>query len=252
MTSSEALPPAILQRKAVVYVRQSTRTKVESNTEGRRRQYELVEVARRRGFRTVEVIDDDLGRSASGMVARPGFEKLVAALCAGEIGAVFCFDREGQVERRGVAELDLRQAQYDAGLAERRYAACDPDNRAVAVAETTEGHYAGCRPPGALSQLELLTNVGLARPWQRKAAEGKQMAEGEGQEANILQPPRVGGAGCTPPSHSATCGPGSRDDEWERALRRDHPPGWSDLEEAADELRAGAGEGEEGLAIDRQ
>jgi len=88
MTGSEILPPAILQRKAVVYVRQSTQTQVEANVEGRRRQYELVDVARRHGFQTVEVIDDDLGRSASGMVARPGFEKLVAALCAGTIGAV--------------------------------------------------------------------------------------------------------------------------------------------------------------------
>jgi len=92
MMDGELLPPAILQRKAVVYVRQSTQTQVEANTESRRRQYELVEVARRRGFRTVEVIDEDLGRSASGMVARPGFDKLVAALCAGEIGAVLCFD----------------------------------------------------------------------------------------------------------------------------------------------------------------
>ncbi|MGY6411858.1 MAG: recombinase family protein, partial [Alkalilacustris sp.] len=80
MMNSDALPPAVLQRKAVVYIRQSTQAQVEHNTESRRRQYELVEVARRRGFRTVEVIDDDLGRSASGMVARPGFEKLVAAL----------------------------------------------------------------------------------------------------------------------------------------------------------------------------
>ncbi|MEG4642591.1 recombinase family protein, partial [Paracoccus sp. APAP_BH8] len=92
MMDGDLLPPAILQRKAVVYVRQSTPAQVELNTESRRRQYELVEVARRRGFRTVDVIDDDLGRSASGMVARPGFEKLVAALCAGEVGAVLCFD----------------------------------------------------------------------------------------------------------------------------------------------------------------
>jgi len=87
MTSGDVLPPAILQPAilqcwAVVYVRQSTQSQIETNTEGRRRQYELVEVARRRGFRAVEVIDEDLGRSASGMVARPGFEKLVAALCA--------------------------------------------------------------------------------------------------------------------------------------------------------------------------
>jgi DNA invertase Pin-like site-specific DNA recombinase len=92
MTGAELLPAAILQRKTVVYVRQSTQAQVETNLESQRRQYELVDVARRRGFRSVEVIDDDLGRSASGMVARPGFERLVASLCAGEVGAVLCFD----------------------------------------------------------------------------------------------------------------------------------------------------------------
>jgi excisionase family DNA binding protein len=92
MTSADLLPAAVLKRKAVVYVRQSTLAQVQSNLEGQRRQYELVEEARRRGFRDVEVIDDDLGRSASGMVARPGFERLVAWLCAGEVGAVLCFD----------------------------------------------------------------------------------------------------------------------------------------------------------------
>ena len=77
MTSSDALLPAtLLQRKAVVYVRQSTPQQVQSNLESQRRQYELVEVARRRGFSSVEVIDDDLGRSASGAVARPGFDRL--------------------------------------------------------------------------------------------------------------------------------------------------------------------------------
>src|SRR5207247_4622074 len=44
------------------------------------------------GFANIEVIDDDLGRSASGTVARPGFDRLVAAVCAGEVGAVLCFD----------------------------------------------------------------------------------------------------------------------------------------------------------------
>lgn len=92
MTSVDLLPTAVLKRKAVVYVRQSTLAQVQSNLESQRRQYELVEEARRWGFRDVEVIDDDLGRSASGMVARPGFERLVAWLCAGEVGAVLCFD----------------------------------------------------------------------------------------------------------------------------------------------------------------
>lgn len=92
MTRSDALPACVLDRKAVVYVRQSTQAQVTTNLESQRRQYELVDVARARGFRQVEVIDDDLGRSASGTVARPGFERLVAALCAGEIGAVLCLD----------------------------------------------------------------------------------------------------------------------------------------------------------------
>lgn len=92
MTSADHLPATVLKRKAVVYVRQSTQAQVQTNLESQRRQYDLVEVARRRGFRDVEVIDDDLGRSASGMEARPGFEKLVAWLCAGEVGAVLCFD----------------------------------------------------------------------------------------------------------------------------------------------------------------
>jgi hypothetical protein len=92
MTSAELIPAAILKRKAVVYVRQSTQSQVMTNLEGQRRQYDLVEVARQWGFADVEVIDDDLGRSASGMVARPGFDRLVAWLCAGEVGGVLCFD----------------------------------------------------------------------------------------------------------------------------------------------------------------
>jgi hypothetical protein len=92
MSNSDPLPAAVLRRKAVVYVRQSTQTQVQTNLESKRRQYDLVEEARRRGFAQVEVIDDDLGRSASGMVARPGFDRLVAWLCAGEVGAVLCFD----------------------------------------------------------------------------------------------------------------------------------------------------------------
>ena len=92
MTDADLLPATVLKRKAVVYVRQSTQTQVQTNLESQRRQYELVDEARRRGFRDVEVIDDDLGRSASGTMARPGFDRLVAWLCAGGVGAVLCFD----------------------------------------------------------------------------------------------------------------------------------------------------------------
>src|SRR6478609_9796045 len=92
MINAELLPAVVLNRKAVVYVRQSTQAQVQMNLESQRRQYDLVGEARRRGFRDVEVIDDDLGRSASGTVARPGFDRLVALLCAGDVGAVLCLD----------------------------------------------------------------------------------------------------------------------------------------------------------------
>ena len=92
MTNVDRLPALVLKRKAVVYVRQSTQAQMQMNIESQRRQYELVEEAKRRGFGDIEVIDDDLGRSASGAVARPGFERLVALLCAGEVGAVLCLD----------------------------------------------------------------------------------------------------------------------------------------------------------------
>jgi Resolvase, N terminal domain len=98
MTTHDAfLPAVVLQRKAIVYVRQSTPQQVQLNLESQRRQYELVEVARRRGFANIEVIDDDLGRTASGTVERPGFDRLVAALCAGQVGAVLCLDASSPV-----------------------------------------------------------------------------------------------------------------------------------------------------------
>ena len=80
-----------LARKACVYIRQSTFDQVQNNRESRLRQYSLADRARSLGWPDVSVIDDDLGRSGSG-IHRPGFERLLAALCSGEIGAVFCIE----------------------------------------------------------------------------------------------------------------------------------------------------------------
>ena len=81
-----------LRRGAAVYIRQSTPVQVLENTESQRRQYGLVEAAKAAGFASVAVIDDDLGRSGSGVTDRPGFQKLAAAVCAGSVGAVFCIE----------------------------------------------------------------------------------------------------------------------------------------------------------------
>ena len=56
MTSAELIPAVILKRKAVVYVRQSTQSQVMANLESKRRQYDLVDVARQRGFVDVEIM----------------------------------------------------------------------------------------------------------------------------------------------------------------------------------------------------
>ena len=81
-----------LGRTAVVYVRQSTMSQVMGNLESQRRQYDLAGAAQKAGFTTVTVIDDDLGRSGSGSSHRPGFERLVAMVCSGNVGAVYCIE----------------------------------------------------------------------------------------------------------------------------------------------------------------
>ena len=89
---SEKIRDEHLRRGALVYVRQSTLTQLTENRESQRRQYALAERARELGFQRVEVIDDDLGRSGSGLVERPGFQRLVAAVCTGEVGAVLSIE----------------------------------------------------------------------------------------------------------------------------------------------------------------
>jgi len=78
-------------RRACVYIRQSTPDQVRHNLESQRRQYALVDRARALGWRDVDVIDDDLGISGAG-TRRPGFERLLHALCSGQVGAVFSIE----------------------------------------------------------------------------------------------------------------------------------------------------------------
>jgi DNA invertase Pin-like site-specific DNA recombinase len=85
--TSDKVTPNHLSRRAIVYVRQSTVIQVLYNLESQRRQYNLVEYARELGFTDVVTIDEDLGKSGSGLVERPGFPRLVA-----EVGAVLSIE----------------------------------------------------------------------------------------------------------------------------------------------------------------
>src|SRR6201989_3384909 len=80
-----------LQRIACVYVRQSTPDQLVHNLESQRRQYGLADRAKQLGWTTVEIIDDDLGRSGGG-INRAGFDRLIAAICAGNVGAVLAIE----------------------------------------------------------------------------------------------------------------------------------------------------------------
>src|ERR1700752_4284459 len=77
-----------LERKAILYVRQSSAHQVLHNRESSALQYAMRDRLPALGWSEIEVIDDDLGRSAAGGVQRAGFERMVAEVCLGKVGAV--------------------------------------------------------------------------------------------------------------------------------------------------------------------
>jgi DNA invertase Pin-like site-specific DNA recombinase len=89
---SEKIQPSHIERDAYVYIRQSSMQQVRTRLEGQRRQYDLQERAQALGFQRVVVIDEDLGRSGTGSVERPGFGRLLAAVCSGKVGAVLALE----------------------------------------------------------------------------------------------------------------------------------------------------------------
>jgi len=89
---SEKIQPIHTEREAYVYVRQSSMQQVRTRLEGQRRQYDLRERAHTLGFQRVTVIDEDLGRSGTGSVERPGFGRLLTAVCSGKVGAVLALE----------------------------------------------------------------------------------------------------------------------------------------------------------------
>ena len=82
--------PHHLERKAIIYIRQSSMQQVKHNRESQCLQYALVDRAKAFGFHRVEVIDCDLGVSAaSGGIERQGFKQLLASVAMGEAGIIF-------------------------------------------------------------------------------------------------------------------------------------------------------------------
>jgi DNA invertase Pin-like site-specific DNA recombinase len=85
---NEKIHPQHLDRKAILYVRQSSAFQVVHNQESQKLQYAMQTRLRDLGWTEIEVIDEDLGRSAAGTETRSGFERMVAEVCLGRVGAV--------------------------------------------------------------------------------------------------------------------------------------------------------------------
>ena len=85
---TDKIGPHHLERKAILYVRQSSAHQVLHNRESGALQYAMRDRLTALGFIEIEVIDEDLGRSAAGGVQRAGFERMVAEVCLGKVGAV--------------------------------------------------------------------------------------------------------------------------------------------------------------------
>lgn len=84
---ADKISPHHLERKAILYVRQSSAHQVLHNRESAALQYAMRDRLQALGFAEIEVIDNDLGRSAAGGVQRAGFERMVAEVCLGKVGA---------------------------------------------------------------------------------------------------------------------------------------------------------------------
>ena len=86
--------PQHLQKKALIYIRQSTPHQQISNQESLRLQYALQERAQSLGWHAedVEIIDADLGLTGASALHRTGFQELVAKVTLGQVGIILSVD----------------------------------------------------------------------------------------------------------------------------------------------------------------
>src|SRR3984893_4964706 len=107
MTAAGKITAAHLERRAIVYVRQSTIAQVREHTESTARQYGLAQEAARPGWNAarISIIDADLGVSGRTASARSGFKELVGRVCVGEVGAILGLE----ISRLARSSADLQR-----------------------------------------------------------------------------------------------------------------------------------------------
>src|SRR6266550_9382581 len=109
---SDKVRPHHLERKALLYVRQSSAHQVLHNRESSALQYAMRDRLTALGWSEIEVIDDDLGRSAAGGVVRAGFERMVAEVCLGKVGAVAPARSRASLATAGIGSNSSRCAAW--------------------------------------------------------------------------------------------------------------------------------------------
>lgn len=94
MSPNPKITAGHLERQAVVYIRQSSMRQVEENLESQDLQYQLAQRARALGWSdsSIQVIDDDLGKSAISAANRMGFQSLAAEVGLGQVGLILVTD----------------------------------------------------------------------------------------------------------------------------------------------------------------
>ena len=82
------------RRSAYVYIRQSSATQVLVNRESTQHQYQLTERAAQLGWsqEQIQVIDEDLAHTGSGVVTRHGFAQMTQQVALGQVGLVLCLE----------------------------------------------------------------------------------------------------------------------------------------------------------------
>src|SRR5215207_1462403 len=94
MSTSELITPSHLERRALIYIRQSSPQQVLTNQESRRLQYALRQRALECGWQAdaIEVIDADQSRTATTTRGREGFKEIAARVTLDQVGIIFSYD----------------------------------------------------------------------------------------------------------------------------------------------------------------
>jgi hypothetical protein len=145
-----------VERKASVYVRQSSIAQVEHHRESTQRQYALRERAVSLEWRIeqVEIVDDDQGQSGASASGRGGFQRLVSEVALGRVGAVLGLE----VSRLARSCVDWYRLLEVAALAQTLIVGWSADGRDLWVARYEE-------TPPSIERVDVAS--GRARLWKR-------------------------------------------------------------------------------------